>query len=218
MKLTHKELPGLDNLDAEAAQYLNNNARQFEIPIGEVVFQPGKACADFLWLAKGCLRVQMVGINGREIVLYRVTPGESCIMTTSCLLSGDSYNAEAIVEENVIGIAISKTQFDHLLAISALFRETVFASFGTRVGELLKFIEEVSFSRLDQRLVNYICANAHDNAISITHEALARELSTHREVVSRLLKEFERKGYIELGHGKINLLKLDALNSIKNIE
>ncbi len=218
MATKNLQLPGFADLDQEAVQYISTHARNFEIPVGEIIFQPGKACSDLLWLFKGSLRVQMVGVNGREIVLYRVSPGQSCIMTTSCLLSGENYNAEAIVEEDIVGVAIPKQRFNHLLATSCVFRETIFASFGTRIGELLRFIEEVSFGRLDQRLVNHVCANAHNNQISITHEALARELSTHREVVSRLLKDFERKGYIELGHGKITLINLDALNAIKNSE
>ncbi len=97
MATKNLQLPGFADLDQEAVQYIGTHARNFEIPAGEIVFQPGKACSDFLWLSKGSLRVQMVGVNGREIVLYRVSPGQSCIMTTSCLLSGDSYNAEAIV-------------------------------------------------------------------------------------------------------------------------
>ncbi len=213
------ELPaiaGLNGLETDALEFLTDRSRKFEIASGEIVFQPGKACNDFLWLSKGCLRVQMVSEGGREIVLYRVSPGDSCIMTTSCLLSDDVYNAEAIVEEDIAGFAISKATFDELLAISAAFRKAVFASFGNRLGELLGYIEEISFGRLDHRLVVYLCDHASKDQIAITHEVLARELATHREVVSRLLKEMERKGWISLGHGKIRLIDLAALNRAKN--
>ncbi len=206
------------NLEPDAFAFLTKNSRPISAPLGSVIFQPGKTCTDFLWLSKGRLRVQMVGANGREIVLYRVTPGNSCVMTTSCLLSGDEYNAEAIVEEDVTGIAIGKSAFNQLLAISPNFRETIFASFGNRIGELMRYIEDVSFSRLDQRLASYVCEHAIDNQLAITHEALARELATHREAVSRILKELERKGWIKLGHGKIKLLDIPALSAIKRGE
>ncbi len=212
---TPGEIPGLDNLEPEAMHYLHSHFRKFDIPAGSVVFHPGKSCSDFLWLVKGCLRVQMVGTSGREIVLYRVNPGDTCIMTTSCILSGDSYNAEAIVEENITAIAVSRNVFNYLVAISPQFRKSVFASFGNRIAELLNYIEEMAFGRLDQRLAAFICENSSNNQISITHETLARELATHREVISRLLKEIERKGWIKLGHGKIHLKNIEALASIK---
>lgn len=204
---------GLKSLPADAAKLLAARGREFSVGVGEIVFQPDKICNDFNWILKGCLRVQMVSQGGREIVLYRVRPGDTCIISTSCLLSGEAYNAEAIVEEDVSGIAVSRSDFMELLAISAEFRETVFASFGNRVGELLDYIEEISFGKLDQRLISYLCDNAMNNEVTITHETLARELGTHREVVSRLLKEIERKGWISLGHGKITLTNLPGLRN-----
>ena len=217
MTLQEQQVFGMNNLPPKAADLLAARGRKFSVGRGEIVFQPDKICNDFNWILKGCLRVQMVSQGGREIVLYRVNPGDTCIISTSCLLSGEAYNAEAIVEEDVSGIAISRSVFMELLAISSEFRETVFASFGNRVKELLVYIEEISFGRLDQRLISYLCdkaesKEANNTEISITHEVLARELATHREVVSRLLKDIERKGWISLGHGKISLLNLPELN------
>lgn len=211
-------ISGLGTLEPAATRYLGTHSRKFEFAKDSVVFHPGKSCSDFMWITRGCLRVQMVSVGGREIVLYRVNPGDTCIITTSCLLSGDTYNAQAIVEEDIGGIAMARSSFNELLAISPTFRETVFTSFGNRIGELLNYIEEISFGRLDQRLATFICENSKDDQIVITHEVLARELATHREVVSRLLKEIERKGWITLGHGKIRLENLDALSAIKRGE
>lgn len=213
MATQEQQFTELNVLAPKAVELLAARGRKFSVGRGEIVFQPDKICNDFNWILKGCLRVQMVSQGGREIVLYRVNPGDTCIISTSCLLSGEAYNAEAIVEEDVSGIAISRSEFMELLAISSEFRETVFASFGNRVRELLVYIEEISFGRLDQRLISYLCDNAKSKEISITHEILARELATHREVVSRLLKDIERKGWISLGHGKISLLKMSELKN-----
>ena len=131
-RTSHPEISGLENLEPAAVSIFAKQSRNFELAKGTVVFQPGKSCEDFLWVARGCLRVQMVSSLGREIVLYRVRTGDTCIMTTSCLLSGESYNAEAIVEEDISGTAISRSAFNELLAVSPVFRGAVFASFGNR--------------------------------------------------------------------------------------
>lgn len=142
------------------------------------------------------MRIQKVGENGREIVLYRIAPGDICIVTTACLMSDLDYDAEGVAETDIEAQALPIAGFRELLAKSASFREFVFKTYGTRISTLLLLIEEVAFGRIDQRLASCLLKRARGGAeVKATHQELAVELRTAREVVSRQLKEFERRGW-----------------------
>lgn len=152
------------------------------------------------------MRVQKISESGREIVLYRMQPGETCILTTACLLSNESYGAEAIAESEVSALAIPKSAFHEAVARSASFREFVFRVYSQRIGDLLMLVEEVAFGRMDARLAHKLLLLSGGAAeLEMTHQQLASELGTHREVVSRLLKEMERAGALSSGRGHIFL-------------
>jgi CRP/FNR family transcriptional regulator len=185
-----------------------------EAPAGTVLFGEGSACQAYLILLSGQIRVQKVGENGREIVLYRVEAGETCIVTTACLMSGMDYDAEGVAETDIKAQALPMSGFQELLANSASFRLFVFKAYGSRVSDLLMLIEEVAFGRIDQRLAACLL-NHHrgKNTVDATHQELSVELGTAREVVSRQLKEFEIKGWVKLGRGQMSITNLSALES-----
>ncbi len=204
--------PELSGLDDPVWQKVLDSARPVEIPAGTTVFRDGDGCQNYLFVMEGSVRVQKMAENGREIVLYRVSAGEACILTTSCLFSHQRYPAEGITETDVRAISIPVARFDEGVAGSAGFRSFVFSSYGQRITDLILLVEDVAFGRMDIRLGQYLLDTVDDKGnVTTTHQAMAAELGTAREVVSRQLKEFERRGWLRLGRGVINVSDLAAL-------
>ena len=204
--------PELSGLDDPVWQQVLDSARPVEIPAGTTVFRDGDGCQNYMFVMEGSVRVQKIAENGREIVLYRVNAGEACILTTSCLLSHQRYPAEGITETDVRAISIPVGKFDEGVAGSAGFRAFVFSSYGRRIADLILLVEDVAFGRMDIRLGQYLLDTADDDGnIEATHQAMAAELGTAREVVSRQLKEFERRGWVKLGRGFIKISDISAL-------
>ncbi|MEO5336230.1 MAG: Crp/Fnr family transcriptional regulator [Magnetospirillum sp. WYHS-4] len=199
-------------LDAEAARLLGESAHVVTLPAGTVVFRDGAECTSYLLVLEGSVRVQKTAENGREIVLYRVESGQSCVLTTNCLLAGEDYSAEAVAEGEVKALVLPRQAFRSLVDGSPAFREFVFSAYATRLSDLLALIEEVAFRRVDARLAAWLAGRG--GAIAATHQEIAAELGTAREVVSRQLKDFERRGWVALQRGRIDLLDLPALRAL----
>lgn len=176
------------------------------LPVGQVIFSPGDFCAGLPLVVSGSVKVQMTGVSGNRIVLYRMGGNDICTLSIGCLMSGHGYRAEAIVEEAAEAIVVPRQLFDQMMAVSAEFRAGIMASYGRRLDDLMLLVEEVAFRRMDERLGEWLAARAKNGTISITHQELAVELGTAREVVSRLLKELERQGRVVLARGRIQCL------------
>lgn len=204
--------PGLARLEEALRETLIARSRVIRLPAGSRIFGPGQAPENFLLLLDGMLRVQQVSESGREIVLYRVTAGESCALTTACLMSYEDYLAEAIAETDIRAVAVPRAAFDDLIARSPEFRRFVFTAFSMRVTDLFRLIEDVVFSRLDIRLAERLLALAGaGDDVSVTQQQLASELGTAREVVSRLLNEFQRRGWLRIHRGGLVLTAKAAI-------
>lgn len=190
-------------------------AQEVDLPPGTGLYHSGDRCRNYLLVLEGSVRVQKVSEGGREIVLYRVESGQSCILTTACLLSHDSYHAEAITETQVKAISIPAHAFEQALKHSSAFQAFVFDSYGKRLTSLMLLIDAVAFGRMDSRLAHLLTQRCDEHQqILATHQELARELGTAREVVSRLLKNFQRDGWLESQRGVINLTNPDALATL----
>ncbi|MFA5950068.1 MAG: Crp/Fnr family transcriptional regulator [Hyphomicrobium sp.] len=209
--------PGLRTLDQQIAKPLIETSRVVNLPAGTQIFGPGQAPQAYLLLLQGTVRVQQVSETGRELVLYRVFAGESCALTTACLMGYEEYLAEGIAETDVEAVAVPRSTFDELIAHSAEFRRFVFTAFSVRITNLFRIIEEVAFARIDvrlaQRLLDLANASGH---VELTHQQLAAELGTAREVISRQLNEFQRRGWIVTSRGVIDILRHDALGQLAN--
>lgn len=198
--------PQLARLEPEAARTLDGTARIATLPPGTVVFQDGSQCASYVLVLEGSVRVQKVAENGREIVLYRVERGQSCVLTTNCLIAHDDYSAEGVAETEVKALVLPASTFRSLLGQSEVFRDFVFSAYAARISDLLMLIEEVAFGRVDMRLAAWLLGRAGSGAeIRATHQEIATELGTAREVVSRQLKDFERRGWVQLHRGRLEL-------------
>ncbi len=207
--------PALQGLAPELARLLGDRSSIVSLPVGSRIFGPGHAPENFLLLLKGSVRVQQVSESGREIVLYRVTAGESCALTTACLMAHEDYPAEAIAETDIEAIAVPRAVFDEAVARSPEFRRFVFTTFSTRVMNLLKVIEDIAFARMDIRMAQKLLALAGpDGRVAATQQQLAAELGTAREVVSRTLAELQRRGWISSGRGSITLLDRAGLERL----
>lgn len=206
--------PALRALEPDARPLLAGGLRDMRLPVGTTLFGDGDACQAFLLLLEGCVRVQKVAESGREIVLYRVEPGQTCVLTTNCLIAHADYSADGIAETAVRGLALTPRAFEQLLARSAVWRSFVFSAYATRVSDLLLLIEEVAFGRIDVRLAHLLAAKAGTTpTITATHQDLAVELGTAREVISRQLKDFERRGLVALGRGRVEVRDRIALDA-----
>ncbi|MDR2015503.1 MAG: Crp/Fnr family transcriptional regulator [Azoarcus sp.] len=201
-----RPLQGL--FDADLAQTLASAAQPVNAPAGTQLFSPGSPCRRFLLLLDGVVRVQVLSRNGREIVLYRIYPGDSCVVTASCLLGSIAYPATGIAETPIHGAILPTPVFERLLAESPAFRRFVFSAYAARLTDLVARIEEVALERIDARLARLLLRLAlpTTNIVERTHQDLAADLGSAREVVSRQLKTFEQSGWVELQRGCIRLL------------
>jgi CRP/FNR family transcriptional regulator len=202
-----ERFPGLSRLEPPIKQLLLSRSTIVDVPQGVTVFGPGKSPENMLFLLDGTVRVQQVSETGHEIVLYRIHAGESCVLTTACLLAYEDYSADGISETPVRAAAVPRDVFDDLVAQSKAFRDFVFAAFSKRITDLFLMIDEVAFQRLDVRLAEkLITLSEGKDSVATTHQKLSVELGTAREVISRQLQEFHRRGWIEQTRGKISLL------------
>lgn len=176
------------------------------LPTGQIIFGPGDACQGLPLVLSGSVRVQMTGVSGNRIVLYRMGANDICTLSIGCLMSGQGYRAEAIVEDAAEAMVLPRELFVRMMAASAAFRASIMASYGRRLNDLMLLVEEVAFRRMDQRLEEWLSARASQGQISVTHQEIAEELGTAREVISRLLKEMERQGRVSLSRGHVRCL------------
>ncbi|WP_217652839.1 Crp/Fnr family transcriptional regulator [Modicisalibacter ilicicola] len=181
------------------------------MPAETVIFGPGHPPENLLLLLDGRVRVQQITENGREIVLYRVHAGESCILTTACLLAFEDYTAEGVAEKEVEAVMIPRAAFDDAMSNSPAFRRFVFTAYSRRITDLFLTVEEIAFGRMDARLAAKLLELGDQGLVTATHGVLAAELGTAREVVSRQMAEFQRRGWVEQRRGAVELADMAAL-------
>ena len=208
--------PALTGLPADRLSSLLQPQAVMKIPAGSQVFAEHQPCRGFPLLLEGSIKVVKQAASGRELLLYRVAPGGSCIISSSCLLGHSDYNARGIAETPLTLLALPVPSFAALMTDSTLFRDFVFHLFAERISELMQLVEEVAFARLDQRLAKLILAR-NEVSLSVTHQQLADELGSVREIVSRLLKGFAAQGLVSLGREQLSITDRDGLQKIASV-
>ena len=210
-----ERFPGLSRLEPPIKQLLLSRSAIIEVPAGVMLFGPGNSPENMLFLLDGTVRVQQVSDTGHEIVLYRIHAGQSCVLTTACLLAYENYSAEGISETAVQAAAVPRAVFDDLVAQSKSFRDFGFAAFSKRITDLFLMIDEVAFQRMDVRLADKLLSLSDgQDVIATTHQKLSVELGTAREVISRQLQEFQRRGWIEQARGSVTILDRARLEKL----
>jgi len=185
-------------------------------PQGHQLFREGDACNGYVLVLSGSVRVYKIDEEGREILLYRVGEGQSCMLTTTCLLGLQDYPAEGVAESDVDLVVLSPKLFERLLLGSNSFRRYAMAYISERICDMMMLIEDVAFGRMDQRVARILLkrAESEGDCLTCTHQELASELGTAREVVSRMLKSFERRGWVALARGTIILNERSLLGQM----
>lgn len=206
---------GLSRLTPDLRQELIDGSQIVEVPAGTQVFAPGQSADNLLLLLEGTVRVQQQSDTGREVFLYRVHAGESCVLTTACMLAFEDYSADGVAETDVRAVAIPRATFDALAGKSAAFRQFIFTAYSRRITDLFTLIDDIVFQRMDVRLAARLLELADTNdVVHATHQFLSTELGTAREVISRTLAEFHRRGWIEQARGEIRLVGRTGLERL----
>lgn len=211
------DFPNLPLMSPDLWASLTARARRLQFQTGEEVFSTGDEVKDLLIVLAGTLRIEQLGANGREIVLYRVQGGDSCILTAACLLSDEQYAATGVAETDLDALMLPRDAFDNLMATSAEFRGMIFQAYSKRITDLLQVVEEVAFRRIDLRLAGRLLTLAGDaDQIIATQSQIATELGTVREVISRQFQEFQRRGWVKVGRGLVTVMDKPALHALAN--
>jgi CRP/FNR family transcriptional regulator len=201
--------PRLAQLSPAALAEMVRAGKHLVLPAGVRVFDEHGPCGSFPLVLTGAIKVFKHSPSGRQLVLYRVLPGELCVLTTSCLLGEASYAASGATEGETELLALGAPLFNNLLAHCGPFRTLVFSIFSERIVDLMRRVEEVAFQRLDRRLASLLVARAPE--VRATHQDLADELGSVREIVSRLLKSFEEQGFVGLGRERVEVKDVERL-------
>jgi CRP/FNR family transcriptional regulator len=209
-----RALPFLQKADETLKREVQQHASFTKIPVGHDVFVDGDRVDGIALLLSGVVRVYKIGETGREITLYRFGLGQSCILTANAILSEKSFPAIATVEEEAEAVMIPAEMFRVWVKKYDLWREFVFDLLSERLSTVMAVVDEVVFKRMDRRVAAWILNQARaENPVRITHQEIAAELGSSREVISRILEDFSKEGLIESGRGTIEVLDIEGLES-----
>lgn len=199
------QAPELDSLETRAAQSLNQLS-PMPVPKGTVLFRPGDTVKGYVIVLQGRIDVNLIGPTGRDILLYRVQPGQSCIQSTLGLMGGDDYSGEAVAESDSQIVLLPRNLFLDLINSSGEFRKLVFAAFAKRMQSMMHLLERVAFQKVEARLASYILDQAGtDGILHATQADLATAIGSAREVISRRLDALEQRGCIARERGAVTI-------------
>lgn len=185
------------------------------IPAGRDVFVEGDDIKAIALLISGVVRVYKIGESGREITLYRFGLGQSCILTANAILSRQTFPAIATVEQDAEAVLVPAETFRAWVRRYDLWREFVFDLLSQRLSSVMLIVDEVAFRRMDARLAGLLLERGRSTpVVRLTHQAIAAELGSSREVISRLLEDFASRGWIRPGRGSLELLDHEALRTL----
>lgn len=204
--------PELAELEPEAGNELLAATQFNRLREGDIAYYQGQTCQNYVMCIEGQTRIFKTSESGREIMLYQVGPGETCVLTTSCLIAGNPFPAESTAQADVLLAALPAANFHRLMVSSPKFRHYVLSNYGDLLSSLIMLVDEVAFASLDLRLARRLLAEANaTGVVSKTHQQLALDLGSVREVISRYLSEWERVGWVRSSRGSIEVLDRAAL-------
>ena len=191
------------------------SATEIALEKDTIVFQSGDECGAFLVLKEGQLRVEMTSKSGREITLYRMHEKQTCIITTSVLLTHENYYARATTETPIKAIAISSHDFYKALDLSAQFAQYVLKGYSQRMSSLINLLDRIASKDIQFELSHFLLQSVDESGfIYMTQDAIAKELGTAREVISRKLSQLEQEGIVLTHRGKIEIVNQEQLHRL----
>jgi len=204
--------PELSELEPETKERLFEVTQFERLRRGDIAYYQGQLCQNYVMCIEGQTRVFKTSESGREIMLYQVGAGETCVLTTSCLIAGNPFPAESNAQADALLAAIPADVFHQLMSSSPKFRHYVLSNYGDLLSSLIMLVDEVAFTSLDLRLARRLVAETESTStVSKTHQQLALDLGSVREVISRYISEWERLGWVRSSRGSIEVLDRDAL-------
>jgi CRP/FNR family transcriptional regulator, anaerobic regulatory protein len=207
-------LPLLQRADPQLVHDFQQAAFFAKIPAGKDVFLEGDHVDGIALLISGVVRVYKIGETGRQITLYRFGNGQSCILTANAILSQKTFPAVATVEKDAEAVMIPADIFRKWVGTYDLWREFVFDLLSQRLSSVMEIVDEIAFRRMDTRLAAWLLTRSQtQNPLRMTHQEIAAELGSSREVISRLLEDFSERGFVSVGRGEIELLDADGLRT-----
>ncbi len=198
----------LFSLSSDLVTELLSVSHQKTFPGDVLIYSEGDSCSVIAFILSGEIRVYKMGESGREITLYEIGRGETCILNASCILSGMAYPANAVAIRGGELLLVPAGEFRKFIAKYETMRDFVFTLLSQRLTSVMMLVEEVAFGKMDVRVLDYIKEKSDNGKLSTTHQKIADDLGTSREVVSRLLKDFEREGKVLLSRNLIRLSKI----------
>ena len=197
------------------AKALLQNASSMGASKGDVLFRPNDEVQGFILLLSGHVGVYMTGQGGRDILLYDIKRGQTCVQTTLGLMGGNAYSAEAVCETDCAFVLLPRPLFDTLLQTSPIFRKYVFSSFSERMQNMMRLLEQIAFVRIEARLATALLERADsNNQIKATHQELATMIGSAREVVSRRLEGFAKQDAVQLDRGVVTITDSNTLKEL----
>ena len=200
--------PILASIPKDQVEKALKNVRRLTLKAGTVVYEELQSCNAYPFVLSGNVRVVKRSETGREIALYNVTPGDACVVSSVCLLGNKPYNALGVVQSDCELLMMPANDFDHLLSIK-VFREFIFSLFSRRVLDLMLLIDEVAFRKLDQRLARLLISKG--TTLEMSHQQLADELGTVREMITRILSGFADRQWVRLNRGSMEIVDRQEL-------
>lgn len=183
-----------------------------KVPPGQTICDIGQTCSHLALVFSGSARIYQLAETGREITLYRVGAGECCILTASCIMSRQGFPAIATTDRTIEALLVPSELVDSWMGGFEQWRRFVWTLMADRLSGVLCLLEEVAFHRVDQRIVGYLLRQTEEEAeLSMTHQAIADDVGTSREVVSRILKDLEQRGLLSLSRGQLRILERQGL-------
>jgi CRP/FNR family transcriptional regulator len=204
----------LQSADPQMKRDFNDFAYFAKVPAGRQIFTEGDHVDGIALLMSGIVRVYKLGLTGREITLYRFGEGESCVITANAILNQQEFPAIAVVEREAEAVMIPAEVFSDWVRRYDAWREFVFNLFSQRLASVMEIVDEVAFQRMDRRVASFLLNRAQfQNPIRITHQEIANEIGSSREVISRLLEDFAQREIVRLSRGEIEVLDGEGLKS-----
>lgn len=208
-------LPFLEKADQGLIRSFMGEAFLAKLPADKDVYLQGDMVDNIALLLSGSVRVFKIGETGREITLYRFGLGESCVLTANAILNQRKFPAIATVEEDAEVVLIPAEVFESWVKKYDLWRNFVFELLSDRLSTIIEVLDEVVFNRMDQRIASWLITQLDDQSeIKVTHQKIADDLGSSREVISRLLEDFSKKSWIKLSRGSIEIVDQASILNI----
>ena len=205
-------LPFLQTVGPQLIREFQQSTYFVKIPAGREIFVEGDIVNGIALMMSGIVRVYKIGESGREITLYRFGEGESCVISANAILNQQDFPAIAMVERDAEAVMIPAETFSDWVRRYDPWRDFLFNLVSDRLASLMEVVDEVAFQRMDRRVANFLLERSQlKGKIRITHQEIANEIGSSREVISRILEDFAARGIVSLSRGEIQILDPDAM-------